>query len=436
MQDMNQALIDFIHASPTAFHAAAEIARRLDGAGFTRLSENESWEKIKPGGNYYVVRNGSSIIALRAAPGRFHFRIYAAHDDSPTFRLKDAPELAGPEGYIRLNVEAYGGMIDSTWLDRPLGLAGRVMVRSGGALESRLLNIDRDVLLIPNLCIHFNREVNKGYAFNRAVDLCPLLSAGEVKKGGFDALIAAELGVKPGDMVSKELSLVCRQPGTVWGFEREFVSAPRLDDMQSVFAGLEGFIRAESPEGIAVLAVLDNEEVGSGTKQGARGTFLKDTLRRFSAALGKSEEEYLRAVAGSFLLSADNAHAVHPNHPEKSDAENRCFMNKGIVIKENAAQSYMTDAFSRAAVAELCARAGVPSQRFANRSDSAGGSTLGNLSNMQVSVHGADIGLAQLAMHSSYETAGARDTEYAALLAETYFSTPLIIEGAEKITLG
>ncbi len=435
MQDINEALIDFIRRSPDAFHAAAEIGRRLDEAGFERLSESRAW-KLKNGGKYYVTRNGSSVIAFRTAGGECRFRIFAAHDDSPTFRLKDAPELAGPEGYLRLNVEAYGGMIDSTWLDRPLGLAGRVMVRSGGAIESRLLNIDRDVLLIPNLCIHFNREVNKGFAYNRAVDLCPLVSAGELKKGGFDALIAAELGVKPEDIVSKELSLVCRQPGSIWGFEQEFVSSPRLDDMQCVFAGLEGFLRAENPEGVAVLAVLDNEEVGSGTKQGALSTFLKDTLRRMSAALGKSEDELLRAVAASFFISADNAHAVHPNHPEKSDAENRCYMNKGVVIKENAAQSYMTDAFSRAALTELCARAGVPWQRFANRSDSAGGSTLGNLSNVQVSLHGADIGLAQLAMHSSYETAGARDTEYAAKLAETYFSTPLRIEGAERIVIG
>lgn len=431
MHNINHALLQFIHDAPSPFHAVAQICSALDAAGFTALSEGQPWT-LRPDGNYYVVRNGSSILAFRLAGGHYHFRICVSHDDSPAFRLKDAPELSGPDGYLRLNVESYGSMINSTWLDRPLGLAGRVLVREGEQVVSRLLHIDRDVLLIPNLCIHFNRDINKGFVYNRAVDLCPLLSAGALGPGGFDALLAEELGVEPGDVVSRELSLVNRQPGTLWGAAEEFVSAPKLDDLQNVFASLQGFLRAENPAGVAVYAVIDNEEVGSLTKQGARGTFLKDTLRRINAALGHSEEDYLRAVAGSFFFSADNGHAVHPNHPEKSDPVNRCHLNGGLVIKESAAQRYMTDGFSRAVVIAFCQRAGVPWQRFANRSDIDGGSTLGNLSNVQVSLHGADVGLAQLAMHSSYETAGARDTEYAAKLAEVYYSTPIRIEGAER----
>ena len=431
MQNINQSLLQFIHDAPSPFHAVDCIRRELDAAGFTALSETEPWS-LEPGGRYYVTRNGSSIIAFRPAGGHYHFRICVSHDDSPAFRLKDSPELAGPDSYLRLNVESYGSMINSTWLDRPLGLAGRVLVREGDGVASRLLHIDRDVLLIPNLCIHFNRDINKGYAYNRAVDLCPLLSAGALPRGGFDGLLAEELGVRPEDIVSKELSLVNRQPGILWGFAGEFVSAPKLDDLQNVYANLHGFLRAENPEGVAVYAVIDNEEVGSLTKQGARGTFLKDSLRRLNEALGHSEEDYLRAVAGSFFFSADNGHAVHPNHPEKSDPVNRCYLNGGLVIKESAAQRYMTDGFSRAVVIAFCERAGVPWQRFANRSDIDGGSTLGNLSNVQVSLHGADVGLAQLAMHSSYETAGARDTEYAAHLAEVYYATPIRIEGSER----
>lgn len=435
MQDINQALLQFIHDAPSPFHVVDVISKRLDAEGFTRLSETRPWH-IEQGGRYYVTRNGSSLIAFRAMGGHYHYRICVSHDDSPTFRLKDNAELAGPDGYLRLNVESYGSMINSTWLDRPLGLAGRVLVRNEGKVESRLLNFDRDVLLIPNLCIHHNRDVNKGFVYNRAIDLCPLVSAGEIRAGGFDALLAEELGVEPEAIISRELSLVNRQPGIVWGFADEFISAPKLDDLQNVFASLVGFLEAWNCGGLALYAVIDNEEVGSQTKQGARGTFLKDTLRRINANLGYGEEEYLRALAGSFFFSADNGHAVHPNHPEKSDSQNRCHLNGGLVIKESASQRYMTDGFSRAVVVELCERAGVPWQRFANRSDIDGGSTLGNLSNIQVSLHGADVGLAQLAMHSSYETAGAKDTQYAADVLKLYFSTPMEIEGAESIRLG
>ncbi len=433
--DINEGLLSLIKEEPSVFHTTARMQAMLEEAGFERLSETRDW-KIVPGGNYVVTRNGSSLIAFSvakdAANSRYAFRIAAAHGDSPAFKLKDEPEISGPGSYLRLNVEAYGGMIDSTWLDRPLGLAGRVMVREGSRAESRLYASDRDLFLIPNLCIHFNRDVNKGYTYNRAVDLCPLAGNGMSEKGAFRRFLAKELGVAEEDLLSWDLFLVNRTPGSVWGIDEEFISAPRLDDLQCACAGIRGFLEAENPSGIAVYCCFDNEEVGSGTKQGAMSTFLKETLSRVNAALGHTPEELSAALAGSFFISADNAHAVHPNHPEKTDEGNACRMNGGIVIKENAAQHYMTDAFSRAVVKMLCEKAGVPYQTFANRSDVAGGSTLGNLSNLQVSLHGADIGLAQLAMHSSYETAGAQDTEMAVRFFRTYFSTPLRILDASE----
>ena len=291
------------------------------------------------------------------------------------------------------------------------------------------------MVLIPNLAIHFNREVNNGYAFNRQTDLCPLFTAGALKEGDFDRMIADKLGTEPENLLAKDLFLVNRQRGCIWGAAEEFISSPRLDDLQCAFATLEGFLAAERKSGINLFCCFDNEEVGSNTRQGAKSTFLKDCLRRINGCLGFDEERYCRAVASSFLLSADNAHAVHPNHPEKTDAENRCFLNHGLVIKENAAQKYTTDAMSRAVIREICARAGEPYQQFANRSDLAGGSTLGNLSNIQVSLHAVDVGLPQLAMHSCYETAGAEDTGSAVRVFTEYFRTDIRIEDDERFVI-
>lgn len=432
MSSTNNELIEFIGASPSVFHAAAEIEKRLEAAGFEYLRESSVW-KIAPGGKYYTTRNGSSVIAfvIPEQTSNYHFQLCASHSDSPSYKLKAQPELSGPEEYLRLNVEGYGGMLDSTWFDRPLSIAGRVMVRESGKIRSRLLYIDKDILLIPSLPIHLNREANSGYAYNRQIDLCPLFSAGALKKGDFDLMLAAELGVDANDIVAKDIFLVNRQRGLIWGSESEFISAPKLDDLQAAFASLNGFITAKGGGAVNIYCCFDNEEVGSNTKQGAMSTFLRDTLRRINSLLGKTEEEYHAAIARSFMVSFDNAHALHPNHPEKYDVGNRCFMNKGIVIKENAAQKYTTDAFSRAVFKEICSRAKVPCQLFANRSDSAGGSTLGNLSNMQVSLHSVDIGLAQLAMHSAYETAGSRDTEYAIEALRVYYSSMIEINDAE-----
>ncbi len=467
---ISEELLDFAGRSPSAFHAVANIAGYLEARGFRYLPETEKWD-VAEGGSYYTTRNGSSIIALRigqdisdssgnGGDGGSGFRICASHSDSPTYKIKNVSELEGPGEYLRLNVEAYGGMIDSTWLDRPLSVAGRVLVRekagtasrrdngalcsrsavtdsgaeqcgrgsaAGSVIRSRLLGIDRDILLIPNVAIHMNRDINSGYKFNRQVDLCPLFSAGALKKGAFDRMIADELGVVPEDILGKDLFLVNRQKPVLWGAEKEFISAPRLDDLQCAFASLKAFTESICERSINVYCCFDNEEVGSNTKQGAMSTFLCDTLQRINSGLGRSEEDYRMAVARSFMVSCDNAHAVHPNHPEKTDAENRVFLNKGVVIKESANQKYTTDAFSRAVFGEICREAGVPVQYFANRSDSAGGSTLGNLSNMQVSMHAVDIGLPQLAMHSSYETAGSMDTKYAVDALAGFFSTDIEI---------
>lgn len=433
-QEFAQNLLQFIEKCPSMFHSVASIEDELKAKGFIRLKEKDAW-KLEAGKNYYTIRNNSSIIAF-ALPEEldsYHFQMSAAHSDSPTYKIKSVPELTGPADYLKLNVEAYGGMIDSTWLDRPLSIAGRVLVDCEKGLESKLFYIDQDILTIPNVPIHFNRQVNDGYAFNRQVDLCPLFSCGEMSQGSFDQMVADILGVNVEDIKGKDLFLVNRMKGVLWGYEEEFVSSKKLDDLECAYCTLQGFLESDHKHKIDVYCCFDNEEVGSNTKQGAMSTFLQDTLRRINAGLGKSDEEYYQAVAGSFLVSADNGHAVHPNHPEKTDAMNAVLMNKGPIIKESANQKYTTDAFSRAVFTKVCEAAGVPVQCFANRSDIIGGSTLGNLSNTQVSVHAVDIGLAQLAMHSSYETGGAKDPLYLYEALKQYFNTNILIDGADSV---
>lgn len=303
-------------------------------------------------------------------------------------------------------------MICYTWFDRPLSVAGRVVVKNGDNLESRFVNIDRDVLIIPSLAVHMNRQVNDGYAFNKQVDTLPLFGGSKMSKGDFDEMIAGELGVDKSDIYGKDLYVYNRMEGRIWGEKQEFLSAPHLDDTACAFASLMAFIMGHNERGINVYACFDNEEVGSMSRQGAGSTFLYDVLRRINLGLGRTEEDYYRAVASGFLVSADNAHAVHPNHPEKTDAENCTYMNEGIVIKSHAGQKYTSDAVSIAKFRDICAKADIPLQFFANRSDEAGGSTLGNISTSHVSINSVDIGFPQLAMHSSYETCVTMDIEY------------------------
>lgn len=426
---VNSALFDFIAACPSALHTAESVAKRLAAQGYTELFESEQW-RLKPGGKYFTRRGGSAIIAFRAPAGEIKgYMIMAAHGDSPAFKIKESAETEN-DGYRRLCVEKYGGMLCSTWLDRPLSLAGRVLVRGGKGLVSRLVNIDRDLLLIPNVAIHMDRGANDGKKYDVNVDMLPLL--GQAARGaGLEALVAAELGVAEEDIVSKELTVYCRSEGRVWGAENEYISAPRLDDLQCVFGCMEGFLQAQQGQRAPVLCVFDNEEVGSGTKQGADSDFLSAVLRRIWAGLGLEEGGYLPALAESFMVSADNAHAVHPNHPEYADRNDRPKMNGGIVIKYNANQKYTTDGVSAAVFGEICRRAGVKTQRFTNRPDLAGGSTLGNISSAHVSIDTVDIGLAQLAMHSAYETAGAEDTEALIRAAAAFFSSGLRRRGNE-----
>ncbi|MBS6728626.1 MAG: M18 family aminopeptidase [Lachnospiraceae bacterium oral taxon 082] len=424
-------LMNFLDSSVTMFHAINECEKVLKDSGYIYLPENEKWN-IRAG-KYYTKRNSSSLIAFDIANGDYHFQISAAHSDSPTFKLKDRPIIES-NGYLKLNVEAYGGMIDATWLDKPLTLAGRVMVDTGCGIETRQLYIDKDLLIIPNVPIHFNREINKGFAFNNQVDMLPVFSAGNLSEADFDKMLAKELGVKPEAILAKDLYLVNRQKATVIGYDNELISSGRLDDLECVYTSLLGFIEAMNNDHINVFAVFDNEEVGSVTKQGAMSTFLVSTLNRINKALGKSDEDYYRAIAKSMLISCDNAHAIHPNHPELFDVKNRPVLNKGIAIKESANQKYTTDAFSRAVLKKILDKNNIPYQTFANRSDIIGGSTLGNLSNTAVSMNAVDIGLPQLAMHSAYETAGAKDVEYAIEALRAFFETNIDIKD-DKVSL-
>ena len=411
---MNQALFSYIAACPTAFQAAAHTAALLEAEGYRPLRETEEW-MLEPDGRYYVMRNGSSLIAFRLPKGRpVGFMMTAAHGDSPTFKIKENAELTG-ENETRLSVEGYGGMLCASWMDRPLSVAGRAMVRTENGVAMRLIDLHDNLALIPNVAIHMNRDANNGAKYNFAVDMQPLYGG----KGGFRRRIAEAAGVAEEDLLTHDLFLYNPQPGVEWG---GYISAPRLDDLQCAFAALQGFLTAGESQSAAVYCLFDNEEVGSQTKQGAASTFLRETLERICDALGLT----LRTMAaGSFLLSCDNAHAVHPNHPEYADKNHAVRMNGGVVIKYNASQRYTTDAVSAALFQTVCEAAGVPFQRYANRPDMAGGSTLGSIANTQVSLNMADIGLAQLAMHSAFETAGAEDTARMVQALKTFFGMTL-----------
>lgn len=419
---ISKELIHFIDSSPSCFHAVKFMKDLLLQEHFIQLRENTKWH-IQRGGRYFVVRNGSAIIAFTVPQQDFTgMRIMASHSDSPSFKIKENPELEAENHYIRLNVEGYGGMLCAPWFDRPLSIAGRVIIKNNetGNLESRLVDVDRDLVMIPSLAIHLNREANKGYSYNIQKDMLPLY--GDISaKGTFLRTIADAAGIKEEDVLGHDLFLYNRQKGSVWGASGEYISCPRLDDLQCAFASLKGFLTAPKQSFMTVHCVLDNEETGSATKQGAASTFLYDTLTRAYRSLHMTEEDYLIHLADSFMISADNAHAVHPNYTDKADPSNRPFLNGGIVIKFNAGQKYCTDGISAAMFRDICQKAQVPVQTFTNRSDMAGGSTLGNISNTRVALNTVDIGLPQLAMHSPYETAGTNDTEYLIKAAEKFF---------------
>ena len=408
--DISRDLIHFIAKSPSTFHAVRGIKAALLYAGFTEIREEDPWQ-IEKGGKYVVTRNGSALMAFTVPEeGAEAFHITASHCDSPTFKIKENPEIAdGP--YVKLNVEGYGGMIMSTWLDRPLSVAGRLLVTENGHLAEKLVAIDGTMLVIPSVAIHLDRSVNQHKEWKVQKDMLPLYGMTGAKTPFMD-VIAAAAKVKAEDILAHDLILYSRVPGTIWGEEREFISSPKLDDLQCAFACFRGFTQGQKEKYISVYALFDNEEVGSATSQGAGSTFLANTLERLARSLGYSYDETMAMIARSFMISADNAHSIHPNHPEYADPVNRPVINGGIVIKYSAAQKYATNAFSAAYFKKLCKDHDIPTQTFTNHSDNPGGSTLGNISNTVIAMPTVDIGLPQLAMHSSYETAGVKDTAY------------------------
>lgn len=408
--DISRDLIHFIAKSPSTFHAVRGIKAALLYAGFTEIREEDTWQ-IEKGGKYVVTRNGSALMAFTVPQeGAEAFHITASHCDSPTFKIKEDPEIAdGP--YVKLNVEGYGGMIMSTWLDRPLSVAGRLLVTENGHLAEKLVAIDGTMLVIPSVAIHMDRSVNQHKEWKVQKDMLPLYGMTGAKTPFMD-VIAAAAKVKAEDILAHDLILYSRVPAAIWGEEREFTSSPKLDDLQCAFACFRGFTQGEKEKYISVYALFDNEEVGSATSQGAGSTFLANTLERLARSLGYSYDETMAMIARSFMISADNAHSVHPNYPEYADPVNRPVINGGIVIKYSAAQKYATNAFSAAYFKKLCKDHDIPTQAFTNHSDNPGGSTLGNISNTVIAMPTVDIGLPQLAMHSSYETAGVKDTAY------------------------
>ena len=452
-------IIELIDKSPTAFHVVENAKAILDSQGFTGLKESDVWN-LAAGGKYYVTRNDSSIIAFQIPKKDYAgFRIIASHSDSPCPKLKEDYEMDRC-GYVRLNVEKYGGMLLAPWFDRPLSVAGRILVRDekeASGIKSLLVNLNKDVAVIPSLAIHMNRDANSGYSYSFQKDMLPIVSTSKGSNKGSNkdskldskqdsnknentgatimSLIAEAAGVKTENILGNDLFLYIREKGKIWGVDDEFIGSSRLDDQECVWCTLDGFIDAAkighgsdssaedaSSEYVSMLCVFDNEEVGSRTKQGADSNFLENLIDRINDNLGRSREEYYTAYANSFMISADNAHALHPAHADKYDPVQSPKMNEGIVLKFSARQSYTTDAVSAAFVKKLCEDSDIPYQIFVNHSDEPGGSTLGNISNSHVSINTADIGLPQLAMHSSYETAGVEDIDSLRGFAKVFFN--------------
>jgi aspartyl aminopeptidase len=434
MENNIKELMEFLDSSITAYQAVDNTKKILENNGFTKLYENKIWSLDK-NGKYFVIRNDSSIMAFTMPNCDTDkikgFHVYAAHSDSPAFKIKENPEMTKEGSYVTINTEKYGGMILSTWLDRPLTIAGRVCIEENGEIKSYPVKLKDNICMIPNIAIHMNRDMNDGVKLNPQVDMIPLISLAsdnDNEKLGLKDLVADELSKTTGkaltadDILSYDLFVENSEKSVLAGAKDEFIMSARYDDLGCVFAGTKALIDVNSKEYINVLAVFDNEEVGSLTRQGADSTLLKDTLENIADGLGLPPKVYRTWKAQSFMLSADNAHACHPNQGAKADPTNRPVLNKGIVLKHHGSQKYSTDAYSAAYVKKLCRDNDIPFQTYANRSDIAGGSTLGNLAMAQVSMAAADIGLPQLAMHSAYETAGVQDMEYLVRLAKAFYN--------------
>ncbi len=417
---MINSLVDFLQNSPTAYHACGNVKEILLARGFTQLKETEDWE-IQAGGKYFVTRGGSAVIAFTVGElDEFSYKIAASHTDSPALKLKENP-LNKSGAYALLNVEKYGGGLWYSFFDRPLKIAGRVVKREGAVLKEERV-ISPFTLTIPSVAIHQNRNANEGFAVNAQVDLQPLLGYAndETTNASLIEKIAGE------NVIAYDLFLVNADIPYSFGINDEFLASPRIDNLANVLASIEALTSGGEHSGIAVAACLDNEEIGSRSPQGADSDFLGNTLRRIAYALRFDDNEYYKALASSFLLSVDNAHATHPNHPEKSDPTNKVALGKGIVIKGHANKAYVTDATSSAIVKAIFDDAEVPYQTFFNRSDVASGSTLGSIAQSHTGIPGADIGIAQLAMHSSCECFAKADYLSMVKGISAYFASTIV----------
>lgn len=422
-----ESLIEFIHKSSSTFHAVSTMAERLKSAGYVELDLRDKW-KIEKGGNYFVTRNGTAVFAFSVGlgdPAQDGFRIVAAHSDSPTFRIKPEPEILTDNYFVKLNTEVYGGPILMTWLDRPLSIAGRISLRSKNPLwpDNRLLDFRRPLVIIPSLAIHFNRSVNDGVELNRQKDMLPLLGIGGeggLGVGMLKEMIASELSVDVSDILDYDLTLYEYNKGCLMGSRQEFISSPKLDNLAMAHAALEGLLSSKAAKATRMIAIFDNEEVGSLTKQGADSPLFRHIIERILIILGLDNEGIQRSIYSSFMVSADMAHSVHPNYVEKQDPVLHPKLNKGPVIKITANQKYTSDSDSIAVFEQICKQADVPYQKFVNRSDIAGGSTLGNISTGQIDIRCVDVGNPMLAMHSVRELAGTKDQAWMIKALKTF----------------
>ena len=422
-------LINFLYNSPTAYHAASSVKDMLDNDGFTELFEKDSWS-LEKGKKYYLVKNDSAVIAFKVGNGDIEkdgFRIIGSHTDAPGFKIKPNAEMKSEDHYVRLNTEVYGGPILYTWFDRPLGVAGRVILKGKSPLkpEVRLVNVNKPVLIIPSLAIHMNRSVNDGYAFNKQKDTLPLVGFVNEKlekEGYLISLLTKELGVNKEDILDFDLFLYEYEKGCIMGINDEFISSGKLDDQWMVFAGVKALMNSTDIDSTKVMICIDNEEIGSLTAQGAQSNFIRRTLERISIALSKNTEEFFRALSNSLMISADLAHAVHPNLPEKHDPSNRPVLGNGPVLKIAASGSYSTEGVAAGVFESVCKEANVPMQKFVNRSDVRGGTTIGPMSAADLCIPVVDMGAPILGMHSVRELATVKDNFYTIEAFTKFFS--------------
>lgn len=419
-------LFEFIKKSPSSYHTVSTVKARLLEEGYTELFESKEYDLV-PGGKYFVIRGGSSLVAFRVRDELFGFVITATHSDFPTFKIKGNESLF-KNGYVEIPVEPYGGMTYYSWFDRPLSVAGRVFVKEENTIKNIPVNVDKDLLVIPSSAPHLNREINKGFSPNPAIELIPIISTSGDSLNIVD-IIAREIGVESENILSHDLYLYVREEGKILGIDEKIVLCPRLDDLACVYTAVEGFLASDDTDMTPVLAIFDNEEVGSSTYQGGASTFLYDTLHLVAG----DTRALNRALAKSLMVSADNAQAFHPNYPQLFDSTYSVKLNQGIAIKYNSNRKYATDGVSAAIVEKICRDSGIATQLYYNRADLPGGSTLGAIASTRVAAVTIDIGIPQLAMHSAVETVGRDDILDMLKLMKSIYSTDFDIKESEIV---